>query len=343
MTPGFGHSLDSSREDCAREDCARILATLPMVPLADRPELVERLVRHAGPEIRDRALEIGAAVFSDDRLTELLREEGDAALRNAGSEILLLRGSRSLPTVLPLLADAEPDVVLQAVLILGRLRDPAALESLYGVLSHADLNVVQEAILAIGRLGDGRSVSRLLPFLEGDPWVQMAALQALGDLRAPEAVAPLARKLRDPMMGPLAAEALARIGGAAAFEALFGPHGAADALDITRLELLAHVLEGLAGPVREPAGFHDKLTGLLARGSGEERAAAARCLLCLGAGPWDAKAIATLGRAPPRPGRRARGPEAAARPAGSTPARRPRRAVVGFPPGGPVSGEGARR
>jgi HEAT repeat protein len=289
MTLSSGDSFDSSREDCAR-----ILATLPTVPLADRPGLVERLVRHAGPEIRDRALEIGAAVFSDARLAELLREEEDAALRNAGSEILLLRGSRSLPTVLPLLADPEPDVVLQAVLILGRLRDPGALEALYGVLSHPDLNVVQEAILAIGRLGDGRSVPHLLPFLEGDPWVQMAALQALGDLRAPEGVAPLARKLRDPMMGPLAAEALARIGGAAAFEVLIGRDGAADSLDITRLELLAHVLEGLAGPVREPAGLRERLTGLLARGSGEERAAAARCLLCLGAGPWDAKALATL-------------------------------------------------
>jgi HEAT repeat protein len=290
MNLDSGHSSTSSREDCAR-----ILATLPMVPLSDRPELVERLVRYAGPEIRDRALQIGAAVFSDGRLTELLREDGDAALRNAGSEILLLRGSRSLPTVLPLLRDPEPDVVLQAVLILARLRDPRALEALYGVLSHSDLNVVQEAILAVGRLGDGRSVPRLLPFLDGDPWVQMAALQALGDLRVPEGVAPLARKLQDPMMGPLAAEALARIGGPEAFEALTAPDGSgADALDATRLELLAQVLEGLAGPVREPAGFRERLAGFLARGGGAERSAAARCLLCLGAGPWDAQALATL-------------------------------------------------
>src|SRR4051812_50046768 len=118
----------------SREDCARILATLPMVPLADRPELVERLVRHASPEIRDRALAIGAAVLSDGRLAELLRADDDAAMRNAGSEIFLLRGSRSLPAVLPLLADPEPDVVLQAVLLLSPLRGPGAPQTLFRVL-----------------------------------------------------------------------------------------------------------------------------------------------------------------------------------------------------------------
>lgn len=291
MNLDAAHSLSADREDCAR-----ILATLPMVPLPDRPELVERLVRRAGPEIRDRALEIGAAVLSDSRLAELLRADDDAAMRNAGSEIFLLRGSRCLPAVLPLLADPEPDIVLQAVLILSRLHDPEALEALYGALSHSDLNVVQETILAIGRLGDWRSVGRLLPFLEGDPWVQMAALQALGDLRAPDGVAPLARKLQDPMMGPLAAEALARIGGPAAFEALAAP----DALDAPRLELLAQVLEGLAVRVREPAGFRGKLAGLLTS-TGTERGAAARCLLCLGSGPWDAQALATLAELHPVP------------------------------------------
>ena len=117
----------------------------------------------------------------------------------------------------------------------------------------------------------------------------MAALQALGDLRVPESVAPLARKLKDPMMGPLAAEALARVGGPAAFEALASPP-----FDASRLELLAQVLEGLGVRVREPAGFRDTLAGLLAKSPGAERGAAARCLLCLGSGPWDGQALAAL-------------------------------------------------
>ena len=258
-------------------------------------------MRSSSPEIRDRALHIGAAILSDRRLTELLREEGDAALRNAGSEIFLLRGSRSLPAVLPLLGDADSDVLLQAVLILDRLRDPRALEALHGILAHKDVNVAQEAILAVGRLGDGRSVQRLLPFLKGELWVQMAALQALGDLRSPEGVPPLTELLGDTLLGSLAAESLARIGGEAAFNVLAGhwQEGESTVEDDVMAGLLAHVLEGLPAPPRkEPPGLRDHLQ-LLLRSSDEARGSAARCLLCLGPGPWDEEALAVLAASQP--------------------------------------------
>jgi HEAT repeat protein len=284
----------------SREDCLRILASLPSLPLEDRADVVERLVRNPSPEIRDRALQIGAAVFSDRHLTDLLREDGDATLRNAGSEIFLLRGSRSLPAVLPLLHDPDPDVVLQAVLILDRLRDPRALEPLYGALAHADPNIQQEAVLAIGRLGDGRSVPRLLPFLDGDPWLQMAAVQALGDLRAAEGIAPLAALLRDPLAGSLAAESLARIGGPAAFAVLAEQWEATDEVDEEMMAgLLAHVLEGLAAPPQVVPAFRERLLGHLRGGRASLRSAAARCLLCLGPGPWDAEALAVLAASQP--------------------------------------------
>ena len=191
------------------DECVEILERLPTMPLDTRVEAVERLVRNPSPGIREQALRIGASVLPDSRLTEYLRDPADAALRNAGSEILRLRGGRSLPLVVRLLRDSDPDVVLQAVLILDRLRDPRALEPLHAVLGHADPNVQQEAILAIGHLGDARSIIHLVPFLGADLWVQMAAVQALGDLRTPEAVPHLAERLIDPLVGSLAAEALA--------------------------------------------------------------------------------------------------------------------------------------
>jgi HEAT repeat protein len=298
-------SIDSSHPDPqiipSREDCLRILASLPSLPLEERADVVERLVRNPSPEIRDRALQIGAAVFSDRHLTELLREDGDAALRNAGSEIFLLRGSRSLPAVLPLLHDPDPDVVLQAVLILDRLRDPRALEPLYGALAHADPNIRQEVILAIGRLGDGRSVPRLLPFLDGDVWLQMAAVQALGDLRAAEGIAPLALLLRDALVGSLAAESLARIGGPAAFTVLADCwENGMEADDHEMMAgLLAHVLEGLAAPPQAGPALRERLLGHLRGGLEGLRSAAARCLLCLGPGPWDAEALAVLAASQP--------------------------------------------
>ncbi len=286
------------------DECVDILARFPSLPAERRAEAVEHLVRNPSPGIREQGLRLGATLLPDSRLAEYLRDPADAALRSAGSEILRLRGVRSLPVVVGLLRDADDDVVLQAVLILGKLRDPRALEPLHSVLGHADPNVQQEAILAIGALGDARSIPHLIPFLDGDPWVQMAAVQALGDLRSPAAVPHVAARLTDPLVGSLAAEALARIGGEPAFRALAGhwPAGGVEIEEETMLGLLAHVIEGVqregcqrGEPAAElPAGFREALAARLHDRSAEVSSAAARCLVALGASAWDAEAIAVL-------------------------------------------------
>jgi HEAT repeat protein len=286
------------------DECVDILARFPSLPADRRVEAVERLVRNPSPGIREQALRLGATLLPDSRLAEYLRDPADATLRSAGSEILRLRGVRSLPVVVGLLRDIDDDVVLQAVLILGKLRDPRALEPLHSVLGHADPNVQQEAILAIGALGDARSIPHLIPFLDGDPWVQMAAVQALGDLRTPAAVPYVAERLTDPLVGSLAAEALARIGGEPAFRALAGhwPAGGVEIEDETMLGLLAHVIEGIqregfqrGEPAAAlPAGFREALAARLHDRSAEVSSAAARCLVALGASAWDPEAIAVL-------------------------------------------------
>ncbi|HEV3459934.1 MAG TPA: HEAT repeat domain-containing protein [Thermoanaerobaculia bacterium] len=281
----------------------RLLEALPALPLAERGAQVELLVRNSSPGVRERVLHLGANLLPEERIAEHLRNDHDAVLRNAGLEMLKLRGARSFPLAVRLLADPEPDVVLQAVLLLDHLRDPRALEALRGVLTHPDLNVVQAAILAIGRLGDARSIPDLLPFLAADPWLQMAAVQALGDLRSRRAVSDLARLLGDPVVGGIAAEALARIGGISAGRALiahwFGQAGQLD--DASLLGLLAHVLEGLprTGALEDRAaiGRSPILAALgerLAAPAPEIRAAAARCVLALGPSDSDEAAVAVL-------------------------------------------------
>lgn len=282
------------------DECITILERLPSLPADSRVEALERLVRNPSPGIREEAFRLGAAVLTDARLTEYLRAGSDATLRNAGSEILRLRGGRSLPLVVGLLADPDPDVVLQAVLILDRLGDPRALEPLHGVLGHPDPNVVQEAVLAIGRMGDARSIPHLLPFLDADPWLQMAAVQALGDLRSPLAVPALTPRLTDPLAGSLAAEALAQIGGPAAFEALAShwPACGVEIDDEAMVGLLAHVLEGLLERAEVPPGFREALGARLHDRSPEVRTAAARCLLILGPSVWDTGALEVLAASP---------------------------------------------
>lgn len=289
------------------DECVQILERLPSLSFESRVEAVECLVRNPSPGIREQALRIGAAILPDSRLTEYLRDDSDAVLRSAGSEIFRLRGGSSLPAVIGLLRDPDPDVVLQAVLILSRLGDPRALEPLHAALGHSDPNIQQEALLAVGRLGDARSIPHLLPFLDADPWVQMAAVQALGDLRSPEAIPHLAARLTDPVMGSLAAEALARIGGEPAFQKLAAHWLASSAADeeetLLDLGLLAHVLEGLPeSPAALPDGFSAALAARLERSSAELSEAAARCLLALGASDWDGQALAALTAATPPAG-----------------------------------------
>jgi HEAT repeat protein len=273
-----------------------LLDQLPSLPTEERVQAIERLIRNASPVIRERALRTGAAVVSDERLESYLREEADDVLRNAGLEMLKMRGPRAIPLAVRLLRDDDPDVVLQSVLALGYVRDLRALEPLRAVLNHEDVNVVQGAIEAVGKLGDARAIPDLLPFLEGDPWLQLATIQALGDLRSAAAVGSLSRLLTDLMVGPVAAEALARTGGARAFRAL-GGHWLRFQAELdpeTMIGLLAHVLEGLPSPPRQQEELRRSLSGQLEGAEEVTRVAAARCLLALGPGDEDETALATV-------------------------------------------------
>lgn len=275
------------------QECIELLDNLPSMPIEERVEAIERLIRNPSPGIRSRSLRMGAAAIPDERIKSYLRSDADDVLRNAGVEMLKMRGNRGFSLTLQLLKDGDPDVVLQSVLVLTHLRDPRALEPLRSVLHHPDPNVIQEAIVAIGQLGDARAIPDLLGFLEADSWLQMAAVQALGSLRSPVAVPHLKNLLTDFMSGPMAAEALARIGGAQAFKAL-AQHWLRFCNEVdteTTLGLLAHVLEGLPRPPDAPDELQSKLLELLGDGEETVRVSAARCLLALAAGEQDEVAL----------------------------------------------------
>ena len=278
------------------EECMDLLERLPALDIEERRVAVERLIRNPSPGIRQRVLKMGAVLLTDEQLVTYLREDADDVLRNMGLEVMKLKGLKAMPLAVTLLKDADSDVVLQAVLVLGHLRDPRALEHLRGLLSHKDTNVAQAVILAMGRLGDGQCVADLLPFLKGDPWLQMAAIQALGDIRSPQAVKPLEALLPDLFLGPLAIEALARIGGRGALKALakywlsFQEQVDAE----TVLGLLSHVIEGYPAAARAVPGLMESLVVRLSDGAEAVRRAAASCLLAAGPTPSDEKALDVL-------------------------------------------------
>lgn len=279
--------------ETAWQECIELLDNLPSMSKEDRIAAIERLIRNPSPGIRSRALRMGAAAIPDERLKDYLRSDADDVLRNAGVEMLKMRGNRGFNLTVQLLKDDDSDVVLQAVIVLTHLRDPRGLEPLRSVLHHPDPNVVQEAIVAIGQIGDARAIPDLLGFLDSNSWLQLAAVQALGNLRSPVAVPHLKRLLTDFMAGPIAAEALARIGGTNAFRAL-AQHWMRFQNEVdaeTTLGLLAHVLEGLPRAPTPVDGLRETLRERLDDAQEAIRDAAARGLLALGEGEEDDRAL----------------------------------------------------
>ncbi len=260
----------------------KLLDLLPTMTPDQQLEVFERVIKSSNPAVRPRALGLGAAILSNNRLLEYLREEDDIR-RNAAVEILKLRRKRSFNLACYLLEDSDSDVVLQAVLILSHLRDRNAIEPLLKVLDHPDPNVVQETIVALGRLGDVRALSAIRPFLRGEPWLQAASIGALGRAGPRQVVPALGGRLEDPLPAPLATDAMPRIGGVQAVRALtrhWSKYGE-EFRSESNLRRLADMLESLTSIPKEIMDIEEAIEDQVKTGDKELRVQAVRCLVAL--------------------------------------------------------------
>ena len=260
----------------------KLLDLLPTMTPDQQLEVFERIIQSSNPAVRPRALGLGAAILSNSRLLEYLREEDDIR-RNAAVEILKLRRQRSLNLACYLLEDKDPDVVLQAVLVISHLRDRKAFEQLVKVLDHQDPNVVQETLVALGRMGDNRAVPFIRPFLNGEPWLQAASIEAMGRIGSAEVVPSLEGLLPDPLLGPLATESLGKIGGIQSVKALTlhwldNPEEFSSESNLRRL---ADMLEALTSAPPEIPGLEERLEEQVKAGQKDIRIQAVRCLVAL--------------------------------------------------------------
>jgi HEAT repeat protein len=113
------------------------------------------------------------------------------------------------------LADDSSLVRQQAVLALGRLREPEAAADLLPLLDVGDPRLRFAAVRALGQVRNREAAEHLLPLLqESRQELRFAAVEALGQIRAPAAVRPLVEVLRDPdrNLRRAAAEGLGEIG-----------------------------------------------------------------------------------------------------------------------------------
>ena len=129
-------------------------------------------------------------------LESALRDEEDAAVRNAAMEIYVKMGAAAVAPLLRLLADRDEEVRNFAAVMLGTVGDTRAVPSLVNALADPDVNVRHAAATSLGQIGSPEAVEPLVRALRTEPWLQYPAINALGEIGDPRGGAGAPRAAR---------------------------------------------------------------------------------------------------------------------------------------------------
>jgi HEAT repeat protein len=197
------------------------LASLAALPAGtQREEIILAALEDEAPAVREHAIRLATRYIEPQVLGELVADEVNATRRNAAITALERQGPYAVPHLRTMLARADVDVVMFALQMLSRIGDPLAVHGVVPLVRHPDPNVAQCAVEALGQLRHREAVPTLLQLLEGDLWLQLAAIDALGEIGDPVAVAPLAALVPDSIVAEPAVTALQRIAAPESLELL---------------------------------------------------------------------------------------------------------------------------
>src|SRR5688500_6188576 len=146
-------------------------------------------------------------------LEQALRDDADAAVRNAAMEIYVKMGPSAGPALLALLRDGDEEIRNFAAVMLGARREGRAVPPLLDALSDTAVNVRHSAAASLGQIGSPEAVPALVGILRAEPWLQFPAIHALGEIGDPRAAAALLDLLDDEMLRAPVTEALGRLAG----------------------------------------------------------------------------------------------------------------------------------
>ena len=178
---------------------------------AAREPAILRALEDESPAVRERAIRLAARYVEPGVLGAMVADGADAVRRNAALSALERQGPYALPHLEAMRGLGDDDVVMFALQSLARIGDPAAAPAVLPLIRHSQLNIAQSAIEALGRLRSREAVPELLGLLQGELWLQLAAIDALGAIGDPAAVGPLVELVPDSIMAEPAVLALQRL------------------------------------------------------------------------------------------------------------------------------------
>jgi len=188
----------------------------------DRERAILLALEDEALPVRERAIRLAARYVEPAVLAAMVADGQNAVRRNAGLGALERQGPYAVPHLSVMLGDSDPELVMFAVQSLARIGHAPAGRSILPLLQHPDPNVAQSAIEAVGQLRTREAVPALLKLVNGELWLQLAAINALGAIGAPEAVQPLMALVPDSVLAEPAVQALKNIAAPESLEPLLG-------------------------------------------------------------------------------------------------------------------------
>jgi HEAT repeat protein len=187
------------------------LAALDGAKGPEREAVILAALEDEAPTVRERAVRLAARYVEPQVLGAMVADGVNAARRNGALTALERQGPYAVPHLVELLQSPDSDVVMFALQVLARIGDPVSTARILPLISHADANVGQAAVEALGRMRAADAVPALVQLLDGSVWLQLAAANALGEIGDPAAVPGLLRLVPDSLIAEQAVRALERI------------------------------------------------------------------------------------------------------------------------------------
>lgn len=207
----------------------------------------------------------------------LLRE--NSYLRNTALIILTSIGDAAVPLLYPLLKDKDEDVRKFAIDLMGDIKTNVDPSKIVPLLHDPNANIRAAAAKSLGLLGYREAVPSIIEALKDEEWVCFSALDALGELKAEEAVNAISSLLAGSSEAVCfaAIETLGKIGSKKAVDALMAylPKASLDEGNAVIKSLIQ------IGITPEMSGLSGHLIKLLKDGDWEEKEIALKGIVSL--------------------------------------------------------------